>query len=469
MRLHCLVLVASLYLAGPAVAAPAAREQSLGSIPPGAAPNQRIFTTDLSHVAQVVCQEGGCAVYLNGVAGSRFDSIVKHTLRFTRGNVLAYAGRRGTQTVVVVAGKEFELQASLDPPRFAINPAVNHDGSKLAAVTLGADGKTVRTFDSGAGASKDFGPFAEVLQTQFTADDRLVFSAKRDNKSFIVADGVEGAPFDTMGLFSVSPNGKRIGYPATTAGVTRYYIDGALSEPVGGFTSPVDFSPDSRRYAYSYMSLDGPMHYVLDGKVTPGTSGGGMSTTFIFSADSKHVAYAVVDDKDRQAFTIDGVVQPFFKIVNELKFWSDGEKFKFVYSRIDGAGKPGFIYIGGRTPNLERYEGDMGLAWSPDGRSFTYKGAQRSGKRVAPAVFVDGKRATPVGFDAVSYAVFSLQGHQSAHLAKGPNDSFVLVVDGKKRLNIDGMPLTPVRATADGFAFIVQRRAEHRRIDWQDK
>lgn len=91
------------------------------------------------------------------------------------------------------------------------------------------------------------------------------------------------------------------------------------------------------------------------------------------------------------------------------------------------------------------------------------------GSRTATAVFVDGKRITPVGYDAVHHAVFSLQGHQTAHIARGPGDVFALIVDGKKRLNIDGMPLTPPVATAEGFSFIVQRGAEHRRIDWQAK
>jgi len=461
-------VVLGFWVCGSAVAAPAVVEESLGRIPEGARLNLRTKTTDFKRYAQVACVPAGCAVHVNGVSGPTFDSIVPNTLRFTAKGVVAYVGKRGDGSVMVVDNKEVLLPGAVDVPRFAINPGVSEDGQKAIAVTLSDAGKHVRVFDVAAGSYKDYGPYAEVYQPQFVADGRFVYEAKRDGQSFLVVDGVEGPHYEKVGLASISPNGKRFAYAVVSGDVSRYSIDGVLSDPIG-VAPPVVFSADSKRYGYSSATPDSPTKYVVDGNVTLGPSGGTVSSPIVFSADGKHVGYVVVNDKDQQAYSIDGVVGPYFPKVLDLTFWSKDGQSKYAYIRVSAAGKPGVTYSKGRTPNFEPHTDEQALAWSADGKSFAYMGAVKSGKQVNLAAFVDGKRVTPVAYMAISPPVFASTGHQSAHIARAGEETFALIIDSKKRLAISGMPVTPVIATAEGFAFVVERNGERRRIEWRPK
>lgn len=449
-------------------AAPKVLVESLGKVPPGAQAGSRLESHDFRRVAQIACTPSGCAVFVNGVSGATFDSIVQRTLRFAGGKHVAYAGQRGDATFLVVEQREIALSGTLAPPSFAMNPAVRGDGAAAMAVLVAGSQRTVRLFDVASGTYKDLGPYDDVVQPQFGADGRPIFMAKRGTEMFVVFDGVEDPHYDIVGLVTLSPDGKRAAYQAHKDGVKRFSVDGDLSEPLG-LTSPIVFSPDSKRYGYLTTSPTQPTRFVLDGETSFGPSGSAVSSPFVFSPDSRHVGYAVVDEKDRLAYSIDGVIGTFYARVSDLTFWSNGSKSKSAYSRESTTGKRAIVFTGGVSPSYTPPGEPLALAWSADGRSFSHVASVGSGESAKRIVIVDGKRATPSGYAATGPSAFAASGHQSAHLARSVGGRLALVVDSTRRMAMDAVSLTPVKATADGFAFLVVRDGEQQRIEWRPR
>lgn len=463
------VLAAAAMLCAQAVfAAPKVLIESLGKVPQGAQAGTRLESQDLRRVAQIACTPAGCAVFVNGVSGATFDSIVPRTLRFAGAKHVAYAGQRGNATFLVVEQREIALPGTLAPPSFAMNPAVRSDGAAAMAVLVAGAQRTVRLIDVASGTYKDFGPYDDVVQTQFGGDGRPFFIAKRGSEMFVVVDGVEDPHYDIVGLVTLSPDGKRAAYQAHKDGVKRFSIDGVLSEPLG-LTSPIVFSPDSKRYGYLTTSPTQPTRFVLDGKTSFGPSGSAVSSPFVFSPDSRHVGYAVVDEKDRIAYSIDGVTGTFYPRVSDLTFWSNGSKTKWAFSRESTTGKRAIVFTGGVSPSYTPPGEPLALTWSADGKSFSHVASVGSGELARRIVIVDGKRTTPSGYAATGPAAFAASGHQSAHLARSVGGRLALVVDATKRLSMEAVSLSTVKATADGFAFLVVKDGEQQRIEWRPR
>jgi hypothetical protein len=219
---------------------------------------------------------------------------------------------------------EFRTEALFTHPPEAILDAVTSDGHVVAFVS--SDGGAQFHWDGVAGEAFDDLPLRDKRPTVFASTDgmHVAYVGVRGERLFVGRDGKEDPPVEKTS-FSVPPlfsrDGLHLAYGAETGGEFRMIVDGQI---VGDLPiAPIEavFSPDGNRLGFAEMRTPAggspEFRIVLDGNPGPWFRGmrnahGAMQ----FSPDSRRFAYYRIDGEGHSQWIVDGIAQ---RLANEVR------------------------------------------------------------------------------------------------------------------------------------------------------
>lgn len=135
-------------------------------------------------------------------------------------------------------------------------------------------------------------PYDDVAKMKplFSADNRRVaFIGKKNGRTHVVIDGVEGNGYDSVGGITFSPDSKHVAYMGAE-GAKRFVVLDEIEQPLrydGLHGSGPIFSPDSQRLGYAARRAL-KWFVVIDGKEGKAYDG---AAEVVFSPDSRHWAH----------------------------------------------------------------------------------------------------------------------------------------------------------------------------------
>jgi len=332
------------------------------------------FSPDSKQLAYAVINKDDFSVILNGMKKYPFfDGILGESLKFTSDSQHLIYG-----TGIKTEGKYFividGIPQKVYPGIGDVVVANNH-----IAYTVGnKEGENLPRKVVFNGVEQKQYDFIGDSSLMFSQDgERFVYSVQKDNKQFLVIDGLEQKKYEKASPILFSPNGKRLAYVASQGENAFVVLDGkelkhypaklfvdengrsvsslldktfvfssnsqhfayGVSTGVNQFmvldeveqkrykriSQDIAFSPNSQRFGYLAVGYDDKLLAVVDGKEYPISEGG--AAKFCFSPDSKHFAY-IVSDEGRWSVVVDGVPGKYYRnlLVDERKtlFNEDG-------------------------------------------------------------------------------------------------------------------------------------------------
>ncbi len=363
------------------------------TLPPGLGADA---VTSSGHVVALWPQDDGTLRWVwDGVAGEPFDAICEmrdktpSVFASADGGHIAYMATRGDRHFV---GRDGGEGAAYDGLTRSVPPVFSRDGRRLA---YGAgNGDRIRLIlDGSAVGDEQLAPIAAVFSPDGT---RLAYAemrgeSRKDAELRIVLDGVPGDWFAGMrnagGVMQFSPDSRRFAYCRIDGDLhTGWVIDGvpqrmdqevpklnlARLRGIGVLEPPLaaTFSPDSRRFAYFADVPEKGVAIVEDNAPGPIVKA---IIPPVFSPDSQHLAYLVQLFDGRIALVMDGATGPAWPAKEGWGPWfsPDGRHHVFVLRRQEG----GFLrkrslyalVVDGRVV-AELPVGDIGApVFSPDG------------------------------------------------------------------------------------------------------
>ena len=459
------------------------------------------MSDDGNHFAIVTPKGSRTIVMVDGVEGPIFDEIPQQALSTSvsvqfspTGGHSAYIGRRGTDQIAVIDGKEAGTVVSGNAQGYFVPGwkfLFTQDGSTVAyASYTGPNSWVMVTNGSKSPAYKqiDFSQYA-------SAGKRIVYVAQTaDGKFHVVVDGTPGPAYDQITSLLLTPDGAHYAFIANKAGGNLVVTDGvegklypgrisdldqapdgrvdymALNVStqghggsqdliVGGLTvsnsttystmlsngnrSPlrrVAWSPDGKRFAYIQLNAPNPgAQVMLNGKPLGLTYNGAGDLTW--SADGSRLAYIAQAANGLSFFVIDGQESQGFNSITEFKLAPpDGKRYALM-GYVAGTGFS-LILDGNPVPKArDYYKGSMGF--SPDGKHFAYAATPNIQNYVA---IVDGT-TTPFAlsnwqttrtYPATGFPAFvwSADGNHLAYVGQKTDASIRMsvVVDGSPYL-----------------------------------
>jgi len=214
----------------------------------------------------------------------------------------------------------------------------------------------------------------------FSPDSKdVTYTAKRDNKGFIVKNEIEVADFNSSRISLLSPDGKKVAYICEKAGKKSVIFDGKQGKEYTKVTK-LTFSPNGKRLAYSAWYDDG-MCAVIDGQEQQQYK---WVMNITFSPDSKRVAYSAgaAEEYNEQFVIVDGIEGKRYKsqdpyVICEFSppfFSPDSKHIAYVVEMKDKSWVvldevEGRHYDEIRKKTIGGWDNwDKSLAFSPDGK-----------------------------------------------------------------------------------------------------
>jgi len=266
-----------------------------------------VFSPDSRRLAYIAKQGERVCIVVDGKEG-RYEPLAFDPIFSTDSQHVVYVAIEGKQSFVVLDEQE---QKRYDEPAIVILPALSPDGRHLAYLVAVPGGKWFAVIGGIEGKRFD----GIVAHPRFSPDSKrtayiAIVVEEEKKKWFVVTNGGEEGPYDVIGGFTFSPDGKHLAYAAERDGIPWVVVDGK-EQYRGGFIPPV-FSPNSKHIAYGNgqalavygRAVQMQQWVVLDGleqkhyrSVT--------KDSLTFSSDSQHLAYIVADETG-QFVVIDG-------------------------------------------------------------------------------------------------------------------------------------------------------------------
>jgi hypothetical protein len=365
------------------------------------------LSADGDHLALVTAKGSRQVVLLDGVEGPVFDEIPTVVLGRVMTDVTwsptgghsAYVGRRGGDGIIVVDGKEAgTLMTATSQQGVSYSDFTgwrfwyNHDGSRLAYAVITE-------------------PAGWVM----------------------VADGVRSPTYRAIDFRQTMLIGKRLIYVAQTA--------------------------------------DQQWHVVVDGKQGPGYVGINSLQVTPDGLHYAHLAFPVGPPRQGPVAVVDGVVEGLgYLSVNDLELAPDG---RVAYTALksltpDQRGGSGLLVVAGkeqqgscgagRSPMCLMFNTHVGgmstvgrhVAWSPDGKGFSY--LQSNSPNPGVTVIVNGKPMGPT-YNTATQPKYSPDGSRFAYLGSSP-DGFSQVVDGEEFPAVHDLPEFQWSPDGKRYAFL---------------
>jgi Tol biopolymer transport system component len=284
--------------------------------------------------------------------------------------------------------------------------------------------------------SPDSKRFAYIVETE-TVDQE---SGKKIFKSYIVVDGKRGKEYHRVEPYNrnrdwptnedpnvtvFSPDSKHIAYGATLGKNTFMVLDDREIGPyrelgLGYSRVGACFSPDSTRFAYRAVNMDGKWVWLIDGTEIENVDS---DNTPVFSPDSKHIAYARYN-KDTRAWCVVRDDEPgngYGQISgNSLAFSPDSQH---LYYSVSKGGEEGALVMDGEEQPPPR---SGILTYSPDGKHLVCQHYEKivvkGSDALSLAVFVDGVERGPKGAWLLNFKFSPDSSHIAATMI-GPKPS----------------------------------------------
>ncbi len=343
----------------------------------------------------------------------------------------AYAGRIGTEYVVIHDGREIARG-----PRTAL--ALNY-----GPLTLSPTGKQVYWDEMKTeGARGQWrlmmsgkpGPWSghQTMNPVFGDDDaRFAYNAgKVENyqEQMLIVDGRDAGysgfspvfTADGKYLLSIRPSPNTAvlvdGKPAIT---TKISVDKIIVAPVGPRWGAI--------VRTKLVNSMGVGTFFLEGKEVSGTDG---AKTAWFSPDGKHYAVACMNDASRAAFmVVDGKAgEEFQSVTDSLVTWTpDGSK--FIYTAVNGGRN--FVVVNNEAFAVEGLKGYKPFVMPDVGNRYGY--ATYDGSNRIFTMFIDGKSVLLPNVNPVNDSfIFSAEGSRYGYLYSGIGRSDItgIAVDG---------------------------------------
>ena len=359
---------------------------------------------------------------------------------------------------------DFTTEALFSLPPGCIPDAVTSDGH-VVAFWGQPDGRIRFVWDGIAGEPFDEVPdMRDKLPAIFCSEDgaHLAYAGVRGEKSFVGRDGTEeptGEGFSRSVPPVFSPDGRHLAYGAYRDGEFRLIVDGEVPgelpiAPIGAV-----FSPDGERLAFVEVrgtdEASAEHRIVLDG--TPGRWFRGMRNAqgaMQFSPDSRRFAYYRIDGEGHAQWIVDGVPQ---RLTNDVRpiglaqlrgigvlepplivcFSPDSRRFVYFADVLE----KGVAIVEDDVPG-PLFKAVGWPVFSPDSRHLAYVG-QRYSKQLT--LIVDGTPGPDWPGSATGTPVFSADGRHTAltvHREAGnilrKRHHYALAVDGRILTDVEG-------------------------------
>lgn len=212
---------------------------------------------------------------------------------------------------------------------------------------------------------------------------------------------------------SFAPNGSRTAYSAVKEEKGFVVVDGVSGEGYKSINTVPVFTADGKHVAYCaragdkyFVVVDDTKYGPYDDIVSPKVGATG-SIAFVATVDKKK--FAVLNGKKGEEFDQ----------IYDADFFKDGDKFTYRASK----GAVEFVMQDERkiTPDYERIPS---LACSPDGKTIAYTFVQNQ-----KTVLMVGDRRLGEGYDSVNHPAFSEDGSKVAFIGHKNAKSFVVCGD----------------------------------------
>lgn len=369
---------------------------------------------------------------------------------------------------------------SLIPGSFKISP----DGVRYAYIV--ADKKEQKVILDG----QEHPSYQDIANLCFTPDsNHLAYIAKRENKYFLVFDGIEGKGYDSIiissflvsadskhyafigktgdkwlvatetgagktydeisaSLLSFSPDSLSLAYTARVGDKWISVINGQESKAYDGIRALL-FSPDSKRTA-AVVRVGNVFAVLVDGEEGPAFSMV-KPDSLVFSPDSQQIGYNVID-QGREFITLNHQAgKAYDQIVsNQISFSSDSSRIAFAaqlqekqFIVADGVEGPPYAGVMETPP-----------VFSPDGKKIAY--AAFTGTHWI--VVLDGTEQTGYASIGKGSLQFDNRGSRLAYIAKTGNGAWTVVVDGVAGRYYDDIGHNSLTFSPDGKNVVYSAR-----------
>jgi len=332
------------------------------------------FSSDSKQLAYAAINKDGSFVILNGMEKyPSFDGILGESLKFTSDSQHLIYG-----TGIELENKYFIMIDGTRQKNYKGISNVVVANNHIAYAVGNKEGENLPRKVVLNGVEQKQYDFIGDSSLMFSQDGEcFVYSVQKDNKQFLVIDGLEQKKYEKASPILFSPDGKRLAYVASQGEDAFVVLDGkefkhyldklfidedgrsvsslldktfifspnsqhfayGVSTKVNQFmvlnkveqkrykrvSQDIAFSPDSQRFGYLAVGYDNKLLAVVDGKEYPISEEG--AAKFCFSPDSKHFAY-IVSDEGKWSVVVDGELGKYYPnfIVDKRKtlFNEDG-------------------------------------------------------------------------------------------------------------------------------------------------